>query len=172
MHFVAGWMGTIFSVGLSFGILFSASLPPVLFTIRYAKQIGLSLQRAAEPFTVVYIALGFVASVFPLPNALVGATFGRQSFPRAMGLLYVVELPFQLLSAPVGGFVSDPTGDCAAPFRYSLPVFLVAALLLVFVKDGPAQEGAPPGWSLAVRLKRGTASERGLMPFIVDANTL
>jgi predicted MFS family arabinose efflux permease len=181
-------------IGLTFGLLFSASLLPVLFTIPYAKQIGFSLQGAAwimaarsaaaicgkiaitslsdrlgrrpllwgviasqfvlwlvlvetqsfERFTVACVLIGFVAAAFPLQNALVGATFGRESFPRAMGLLYVVELPFQLLSAPIGGFIYDTTGDYAAPFRYFLPVFLVAALLLVFVKDPSPAQRAPP----------------------------
>jgi len=174
-------------IALAFGPLFAASLMPVLFTVPYAVQIGLTLQGGAwimsarsgaaivgkiaisalsdrlgrRPvvwgviaaqfllwsalvetrdfgiFAALSIAMGFVASALPLQNALVGATFGRESFPRAMGLLVAVELPFQLLTAPVAGAIVDATGDYAAAFRAFMPVFLLSAILLAFVKDRP-----------------------------------
>ena len=86
-------------------------------------------------FAALSIAMGFVASALPLQNALVGATFGRESFPRAMGLLVAVELPFQLLTAPVAGAIVDATGDYASAFRSFMPVFVLSAVLLMFVKD-------------------------------------
>ena len=116
---------------------------PVVWAV-IAAQIVLWLvlveTRSFGVFAGVCIALGFVAAAFPLQNALVGASFGRESFPRAMGMLYVVQLPFQLLSAPLGGYLRDATGDYGAPFRYFLPVFVIAAVLLFFVKDGTREE--------------------------------
>ena len=115
-----------------------------MIAARFVLWLILVETQSFERFGVVCVALGFVAAAFPLQNALVGATFGRESFPRAIGMLFLVELPFQLLNASVGGFIYDTTGDYAAPFRYFLPVFLVAALSLVFVKDRWPDDGGPP----------------------------
>jgi len=53
--------------------------------------------------------------------------------------LYTVELPFQLLAAPVAGYLYDSTGDYAAAFRSFMPAFLVAGFILLFVRDGTAR---------------------------------
>ena len=176
-------------IGLTFGLLFAAGLVPVLFTVPYAMQIGLTLQdgawvmsaRAAASvvgritltglsdrlgrravlwgviaaqfvlwnvlvgsesiamFVFASVAIGFTSAAFSLKAALVGAAFGRKSFARVMGLLYTVELPFQLLAAPVAGYLYDSTGDYAAAFRSFMPAFVVAGLVLLFVRDGTAR---------------------------------
>lgn len=179
-------------IGLTFGLLFAAGLVPVLFTVPYAMQIGLTLQdgawvmsaraaaavvgriaitglsdrigrravlwgviaaqivlwnvlvgsRSTAMFVFASVAIGFTGAAFALQAALVGAAFGRKSFSRAMGLLYTVELPFQLLAAPVAGYLYDSTGDYAAAFRSFMPAFLVAGLVLLFVRDGTARMGS------------------------------
>ena len=173
-------------IGLTFGLLFAAGLVPVLFTVPYAMQTGLTLQdgawvmsaRAAAAvvgriaitglsdrlgqrtvlwgviaaqillwnllvgaesvslFIFASIAIGFTGAAFALQAALVSAAFGRESFSRAMGLLYTAELPFQLLAAPIAGYLYDSTGDYAVAFRSVMPVFFVAAIVLFFVRDG------------------------------------
>jgi len=180
-------------IGLTFGLLFTAVLVPVLFTVPYAMQTGLTLQdgswvmsaraaaavvgriaitglsdrigrrtvlwgvivtqillwnvlvgaRSVSVFIFASIAIGFTGAAFALQAALVSAAFGRESFSRAMGLLYTVELPFQLLAAPVAGYLYDSTGDYAVAFRSFMPAFFVAAIVLFFVRDGT--EKTQPG---------------------------
>ncbi len=91
----------------------------------------------AWAFVLVSIAIGFTTAAFPLRAALVGAAFGRASFSRAMGLIFLAELPFQLIAAPLAGYVYDTTGDYATAFSAFLPVFFVAGILLLFIRDGP-----------------------------------
>jgi MFS family permease len=174
-------------IGLAFGLIFAAGLVPVLFTVPYAMQLGLTLQDSAwvmslraiaavvgrialtglsdhvgrravlwallavqlvlwnvlvgtqstTVFVVASVSIGFMSASFALKAALVSASFGRESFSRAMGLLYVVELPFQLLAAPVAGYLYDTTGDYAVAFRSFMPAFVIAGLILFFVRDGP-----------------------------------
>ena len=176
-------------IGLTFGLLFAAGLVPVLFTIPFAMQTGLTLQdgawvmsaRAAAAvvgriaitglsdrlgrravlwgviaaeivlwtvlvgaksipvFIFASIAIGFAGAAFALQAALVSAAFGRASFSRAMGLLYTAELPFQLLAAPLAGYLYDSTGDYTAAFRSFMPAFFLAAIALFFVRDGPTR---------------------------------
>jgi MFS family permease len=180
-------------IGVTFGLLFAAGLVPVLFTVPYAMQTGLTLQdgawvmsaraaaavvgriaitglsdrigrrtalwgvivtqillwnvlvgaRSVSVFIFASIAIGFTGAAFALQAALVSAAFGRESFSRAMGLLYTVELPFQLLAAPVAGYLYDSTGDYAVAFRSFMPAFFVAAIVLFFVRDGT--EKTQPG---------------------------
>lgn len=93
-------------------------------------------------FIAASVAIGFVSAAFPLRAALVGAAFGRASFARTMGLLFLAELPFQLMAAPLAGYVYDRTGDYATAFSAFLPVFFVAGGLLFFVRDGPRPSSA------------------------------
>jgi len=101
--------------------------------------------RSTAIFVATSIAIGFMGASFSLKAALVGTAFGRASFSRTMGLLYVVELPFQLLAAPVAGYLYDTTGDYALAFRSFMPAFLVAGLVLLFVRRVPRSPSAGSG---------------------------
>ena len=67
--------------------------------------------------------------------------FGRDNFPAAMGLLQSLAMPFQLVLAPVGGYVYTQTGTYASVFMLTIPCFVLGGLLPVFLR-GDAQ---PPG---------------------------
>jgi MFS family permease len=101
----------------------------------------LLLIQAREPvfFAIVGIGLGFVGgAALPLKGALVGELFGRASFASAFGLLQTVGVPFQLLLIPLGGYIRDVTGSYSAVFAATIPLFILAAFLLLFVKPEPA----------------------------------
>ncbi|MBW2496221.1 MAG: MFS transporter [Deltaproteobacteria bacterium] len=135
----AGFAGRILLTGLSDRV----GRRPVLWGVVVSQILLWSvLVRTSDTrvFVVVSVAIGFTSTAFPLRAALVGAAFGRASFSRAMGLLFLAELPFQLMAAPLAGYVYDTTGDYATAFSVFLPVFFVAGILLFFIRDGPARE--------------------------------
>jgi len=137
----AGFAGRILLTGLSDRV----GRRPVLWGVVVSQILLWSvLVRTADlrVFVFVSVAIGFTSTAFPLRAALVGAVFGRASFSRAMGLLFLAELPFQLLAAPLAGYVYDTTGDYATAFSAFLPVFFIAGILLFFIRDGPAREAS------------------------------
>ena len=104
--------------------------------------LTLLLIQAREPilFIVAGIGLGFVGgAALPLKGALIGELFGRSSFASAFGLLQTVGVPFQLLLVPLGGYIRDVTGDYAAVFGATIPLFGIATVLLFFVKPTTAR---------------------------------
>jgi len=110
----------------------------VIFGV-YVVEILLTLLliQTRDPllFSIFGLGLGFVgAAMLPLKGALVGALFGRATFASAFGLLQTVALPFGLLIVPLGGYVYDRTGDYAMVFGGMIPLFGLAAVLLLFVK--------------------------------------
>mgnify|MGYP001818815787 FL=1 len=81
------------------------------------------------------IGLGFVGgAALRLKGDLIGVLFGRSSFASAFGLLQTVGVPFQLLLVPLGGYIRDVTGDYAAVFGATIPLFGIATVLLFFEK--------------------------------------
>ena len=79
--------------------------------------------------------------MLPLKGALVGKLYGQSSFASAFGLTQLVELPLQLIALPLAGFVYDVTSDWATVFGLTIPMFLVASILLWFVRPSDR----PPG---------------------------
>lgn len=123
---------------------------PVLWGIA-AVQITLTslLIQTRNPwlFTLYGVGLGFVGgAVLPLKGALAGQLFGRASFASAMGLLQSLAMPFSLFLVPAGGLVYDWTGDYAWVFGGTIPLLVLAALLLCFVDpERPAARRAEAG---------------------------
>ena len=70
-----------------------------------------------------------VGGVMPLWGTITGATFGRDAFGRAMGLMNFPMLPFNLLGAPIAAAIHDRTGSyepalllCLVPMALSIVV--------------------------------------------------
>ncbi|MCH2171955.1 MFS transporter [Myxococcota bacterium] len=93
-------------------------------------------------FSILGLGVGFAgAAMLPLKGALVGKLYGQSSFASAFGLTQLVELPLQLIALPLAGFVYDVTSDWATVFGLTIPMFLVASILLWFVRPSDR----PPG---------------------------
>jgi MFS family permease len=91
-------------------------------------------------FTVFGVGLGFVgAAMLPLKGAFVGQLFGRANFGSAFGLMQTVALPFTPLIIPLAGYVKDLTDDYAVVFAGAIPLYVVGALLLSFIKPPDAR---------------------------------
>ena len=96
-----------------------------------------TLIQTREPalFVVLAVLMGFAGgSALPLKAALAGRVFGRASFASAMGLLQAVGVPFTLMLVPVAGYLYDASGDYAVVFACTLPLLLLAGILLRAVR--------------------------------------
>jgi len=96
-----------------------------------------TLIQTREPalFAVLAVLMGFAGgSALPLKAALAGRVFGRASFASAMGLLQAVGVPFTLMLVPVAGYLYDASGDYAVVFACTLPLLLLAGILLRAVR--------------------------------------
>lgn len=89
--------------------------------------------------------IGFVsAPLLPLQQVVVSALFGRDGFPQVIGLLSSLRFPLSALSAPLFGLILDVNGgDHALAFRVYVGFFLLAALLLLFLRIPPPERAAP-----------------------------
>ena len=126
----AGALGKILLGSLSDRI----GVKPVLWGV-IGSQLVLTtfLIQTRDPylFGVLAVLLGFVGgSTLPLKAALAGNLFGRASFASAMGLLQTVGVPFSLVLVPVAGYLYDTFGDYAVVFACTLPLMLIAGILL------------------------------------------
>jgi len=90
----------------------------------------------ATVFVIAGVANAFVAgAVLPIEQALYAATFGSAAFSKVIGFRAVAALPAQLVAPVVAGMVYDATGDYAMAFRAFLPVFVLAGIVLYFIRD-------------------------------------
>jgi len=135
----AGALGKILLGGLSDRL----GVKPVLWGVIGSQLVLTSLLiQTRDPylFGLLAIAMGFMgASTLPLKAALTGTIFGRASFASAMGLLQTVAVPFSLVLVPVAGYLYDASGDYAVVFACTLPLLLLAGILLRAVQLPAAQ---------------------------------
>jgi MFS family permease len=111
---------------------------PVLWGV-IAVEILLTQQligtRDPTLFTVLGVGIGFVGgSALPLKNAIVGDIFGRASFASVMGLLQTLALPFTVGLVRLAGAIHDRTQDYAMVFGLTIPIFVLAGIVLFFVR--------------------------------------
>ncbi|MAG29952.1 MAG: hypothetical protein CL908_03545 [Deltaproteobacteria bacterium] len=86
-------------------------------------------------FTVLGVGIGFVGgSALPLKSAIVGDLFGRASFASVMGLLQTLALPFSVVLVRLAGAIHDRTEDYAMVFGFTVPIFILAGIVLFFVR--------------------------------------
>ena len=76
-----------------------------------------------------------MGGIVPLWASLVGEVFGRSSFGRVMGLMSPCMLLIQALGVPFAGYVFDQTGNYAIAFRTFLVVYVIAALILLTLRQ-------------------------------------
>tara|TARA_B100002051_G_scaffold250623_1_gene262181 strand:- start:341 stop:1585 length:1245 start_codon:yes stop_codon:yes gene_type:complete len=89
-----------------------------------------------------YISLIFAAGLFgfgygaqmPLFNILVATIYGREDFPRVIGLMGPMMLPFNMLGLPVATLVYERFGSYIPAYAGVLVFCLVATICLSFLK--------------------------------------
>ena len=98
-----------------------------------------------EVFVAASLAMGFFSgALLPVKGAILGAVFGRPGFSQAMGLMNFSRLPFQILAAPLAGWLYDRSGDYADAFGVFLWGFAAAAVLVTFLRIPQFEPGAEP----------------------------
>jgi MFS family permease len=85
------------------------------------------------------VAMG---GIVPLWGALAGATFGRASFGRVMGLMNLLMIPFSISGAPVAAYLFDRTGSYQLAFASFLSFFVLAAIAIAFLRIPSFEPGA------------------------------
>ncbi len=118
---VFGWLGVRFGEKASLGIAAASEAAFLLLLSTATGSFGL--------LGAVGLGLGLsLGGVMPALSALLARLYGAARFSGAMGYVGPVMIPFQLLGAPVAGFIFDNTGS------YDLAIygFAVACGLAVF----------------------------------------
>lgn len=88
------------------------------------------------PLTIALAAsIGICAgSVVAVHGGAVNELFGSHNFSEAMGLSYLLKLPFIVGAAPIAGWIFHKTGSYNLAFTLQIATFLVAGLLYWLVK--------------------------------------
>jgi len=137
---------------------FTGALAKPLFGILtdyLSKKLVTYFSIAAQFFGVAgfvlfdsYMSLIIAAGIFgfgygaqmPLFNILVATIYGRRDFPRVIGLLGPIMLPFNMLGLPVATLVYESYGSYIPAYAGVLVFCIGAAICLSFLKVEPRNE--------------------------------
>jgi len=89
----------------------------------------------------VFLGLG-LGGVMPLTAALLARCFGSKAFGPMMGLMTPIMIAFQSVGPPFAGRVFDATGSYDAAYWSFVAMVVVAAGLLVFLRQPGAASAA------------------------------
>jgi cyanate permease len=95
----------------------------------------------------VFLGLG-LGGVMPLAAALLARCFGRDAFGPMMGLMTPIMIVFQSVGPPLAGKVFDATGSYDAAFWSFVAMVVIAAGLLVLLRQPPIATEARQGTSV------------------------
>jgi predicted MFS family arabinose efflux permease len=110
-----------------------------------AAGVGLLLASSGGGelvFAGVVFGLGY-GGVLPLMGVLIGTVFDRDVFGRALGLMGPIMLPFQLIGLPYATWVFGRTGSYRTAFATFVGFYLVAAVILAFLRTPSRGAQAP-----------------------------
>jgi MFS family permease len=92
----------------------------------------------------VFLGLG-LGGVMPLTASLLARCFGRDAFGPMMGLMTPIMIVFQSVGPPFAGRVFDATESYDFAFWSFVAMLVVAAGLLVLLRQPGAPPAAAPG---------------------------
>ena len=113
--------------------------------VRHALWLGIAFQFVGQAimlmapgyltFMIGACFFGFgMGGVVPMQGAVVGAAFGRESFGRVLGAMRPPMAVVHLLGVPFAGWMYDTTGTYQPAFITFMVLYLVAALVVIFLK--------------------------------------
>ena len=85
-----------------------------------------------------------MGGIVPLWGSMLGATYGRHVFGRAMGLMHPFMLPIHTLGVPFAGWVYDTYGNYDLAFKTFVFVYFIAGGALFFVRVPKIEPGTEP----------------------------
>ncbi|MDH3641743.1 MAG: MFS transporter [Gammaproteobacteria bacterium] len=138
--FISAIGGTAILGTLLFGMLadrvsiralmwFSFGLQAIAFVFLRATVPGYGMLMASV--LVFGLAAG---AMMPVMAAAVGRGFGAISFGRVMGFIGPVTLPFAFIGPPLTGWIRQTSGSYLHAFDVFVVVFVIASLILLFLK--------------------------------------
>jgi len=74
----------------------------------------------------------------PLSGLVLARLFGVESVGRAMGLLMMIMMPWNLLATPLYGWIYDHTGSYRFAFMYCMVLVVILMTFLVRIRTHPA----------------------------------
>ena len=93
-----------------------------------------------DSFVTLIIAAGIFGlgygGLMPLFNILVATIYGRRDFPKIIGLMGPIMLPFNMLGLPLATLAYEKFGSYVPAYVGVLAFSLVAAVSLSFLKIG------------------------------------
>ncbi len=98
------------------------------------------------PGGYVWIAAGAtifgfgMGGIVPIHGSLVSALFGQRGFGFIMGLMRPAMMPLQVAGIPFAGWMFDVTGSYDNAFMIFLGLYAIAAVAVLFIRDGVSAE--------------------------------
>ncbi len=105
-----------------------------------AQFFGVAGFVVFDSFVTLIIAAGIFGlgygGLMPLFNILVATIYGRRDFPKIIGLMGPIMLPFNMLGLPLATLAYEKFGSYVPAYVGVLAFSLVAAVILSFLKIG------------------------------------
>ncbi|MDJ0788241.1 MAG: MFS transporter [Myxococcota bacterium] len=88
------------------------------------------------------VVFGFgMGGMVPLQSTLVGETFGRVSFGKALGLMRPFQVPIHAMGIPFAGIVFERAGTYTFAFQVFVATYVLAIAMVVWLgRSRPARE--------------------------------
>lgn len=103
--------------------------------LQFLGVSGILVFDAYSSLVLAAAMFGFgYGAQMPLFNILVATIFGRRAFPRIIGLMGPIMLPFNMLGLPLTTFVYETFGSYLPAYVAMLGFYLVSALCLIFLR--------------------------------------
>lgn len=110
------------------------------------QAVGVILVMNVDTYALLVAAgavFGFgMGGIVPLWGALIGETFGRDSFGRVMGIMSPCMLPIQATGVPLAGYIYDRNGSYDLAFLTFLAFYASAAGTLLLLGKTQNRNGA------------------------------
>jgi MFS family permease len=121
--YLFGWLADRASVRIALATVAFLCLPALVAIIQTSAFLPLLLSAAL---------LGLcTSSITGLQGTAIGAWLGKANFSRAMGLVYLFQVPFLFGAAPLAGFLFDRTGSYRAAILLNIATLGATGLMFL-----------------------------------------
>lgn len=133
---IFGWLADRIGGGRAFGVLALALVP---------GWLGLLGAQSFPALLFLAVAIGICSNgIVTLFGATMGEWLGARNIGLAMGLCYLLQIPFLFGAPPLAGAMYEATGGYAATILLHVASFVAIGLLMLFYRPGRAGVSASP----------------------------